>query len=188
LRRQPRSRLLAILIIFALASTNSRAQEAKQLPSPPSPGAAIENAAKATAPNYRQLGALDILTDTEGVDFGPYLKSLLSRVRENWYEHIPPTAEEGKGKLAIEITIQRDGHISDMKLVATSGTVILDRAAWDGIRSSNPFPKLPEGFHGPELMLRCRFYYNPEKLDTTDYAWPRTQGLVQHAVLKQCRR
>lgn len=153
---------------------------------PPSPGAAIENAAKATAPNYRQLSAVDILTDTQGIDFGPYLKSLLSRVRENWFAHIPELVEQRTGKLAIEFTVQRDGHISDMKLIATSGDVMLDRSAWDGIRSSNPFPKLPEGFYGPQLTLRCRFFYNPAQFDLTDHVRPEVgRDPVQHVVLKQ---
>lgn len=176
-------RILATAAVFAC--TRSWTQEPKQLPAPASPGTAIESAAKATVPNYRQFGAVDILTDTEGVDFAPYLKPLLSRVREEWYAHIPEPVQRRAGKLAIEFTIDRDGHISDMELVATSGDVMLDRPAWDAIRSSNPFPKLPEGFHGAKLVLRCRFYYNPGNADLTHYTWPSTQDLMQHAVLKQ---
>jgi len=118
-----------------------------------------------TGAHGRQLGALDILSDTQGVDFGPYLQRLLQDVRQNWYHLIPESAEMKKGKLAIEFAITRDGKVADMKLVATSGDVALDRPAWGSITASNPFPPLPSDFTGPYLALRFRFYYNPDKAD-----------------------
>lgn len=118
-----------------------------------------------TGAHGRQLGALDILSDTQGVDFGPYLQRILEDVRLNWYRLIPESAEMKKGKLAIEFAITKDGNIADMRLVATSGDAALDRAAWGGIYTSNPFPPLPNEFNGPYLALRFRFYYNPDKSD-----------------------
>jgi TonB family protein len=118
-----------------------------------------------TGARGRQLGALDILSDTQGVDFGPYLQRVLEEVRDNWYRLIPESAEMKKGKLAIEFAITRDGNIADMRLIATSNDSALDRAAWGGITTSNPFPPLPNEFTGPYLALRFRFYYNPDKSD-----------------------
>jgi TonB family protein len=111
----------------------------------------------------RPQGGLDVLSDTQGVDFGPYLQRILQDVRENWYRLIPESAEMKKGKLAIEFAITKDGKIADMRLVATSNDAALDRAAWGGITASNPFPPLPSDFTGPFLALRFRFYYNPDK-------------------------
>lgn len=118
-----------------------------------------------TGARGRQYGAFDVLSDTQGVDFGPYLQRILEDVRQNWYRLIPESAEMKKGKLAIEFAITKDGKIADMRLVATSNDVALDRAAWGGITSSNPFPPLPSEFTGPYLALRFRFYYNPDKSD-----------------------
>jgi len=118
-----------------------------------------------TGARGRQQGALDILSDTQGVDFGPYLQRILQDVKENWYRLIPESAEMKKGKLAIEFAITRDGKIADMRLVASSNDTALDRAAWGGITASNPFPPLPSEFTGPYLALRFRFYYNPDKAD-----------------------
>lgn len=118
-----------------------------------------------TGARGRAQGNLEILSDTQGVDFGPYLQRILEDVRENWYRLIPESAEMKKGKLAIEFAITKDGKIADMRLVATSNDVALDRAAWGGITASNPFPPLPSEFNGPYLALRFRFYYNPEKSD-----------------------
>lgn len=118
-----------------------------------------------TGAHGRQQGALDILSDTQGVDFGPYLQRILQDVREKWYLLIPESAEMKKGKLAIEFAITKDGQVADMKLVASSGDVALDRPAWGSIIGSNPFPRLPSEFTGPYLSLRFRFYYNPDKAD-----------------------
>jgi TonB family protein len=109
------------------------------------------------------LWTIEILSDTQGVDFGPYLDSAMLRVRENWYRLIPESAEKKKGKLAIEFAITKDGHVSGMKLVESSGDVALDRPAWGGITSSDPFPALPSEFGGQYLALRFRFEYNPDK-------------------------
>src|ERR1700676_3938784 len=147
------------------------------------PGQAIQQAAQGAAANRagaagqqgdfglgtgahgRQLGALDILSDTQGVDFSPYLQRILQDVKENWYHLIPESAEMKKGKLAIEFAITKDGTVADMRLIATSGDVALDRPAWGSITASNPFPPLPAEFTGPYLALRFRFFYNPDKAD-----------------------
>jgi TonB family protein len=118
-----------------------------------------------TGAHGRQYGAFDVLSDTQGVDFGPYLQRILQDVKDNWYRAIPESAEMKKGKLAIEFAITKDGKVADMRLVATSNDVALDRAAWAGISASNPFPPLPSDFTGPYLALRFRFYYNPDKAD-----------------------
>jgi TonB family protein len=118
-----------------------------------------------TGAHGREQGALDILSDTQGVDFGPYLQRILQDVRDNWYHLIPESAEMKNGKLAIEFAITKDGKVADMRLVASSGDVALDRPAWGSITASNPFPPLPNNFTGPFLALRFRFYYNPDKAD-----------------------
>jgi TonB family protein len=151
---------------------------------PVSPGSAIQQAARAAAANRggyggergdfglgqgqrgQAQGNLDILSDTQGVDFGPYLNRILHAVRENWYLHIPESVRDGKkGKLAIEFAILKDGSIAGMQLTNSSGDIPLDRAAWAGITDSNPFPPLPAEFPGQYLSLRFRFYYNPDQSD-----------------------
>lgn len=116
----------------------------------------------------RTFGNLDVLSDTQGVDFGPYLERVLEAVRRNWYALIPEEARAPllkKGKLAIEFAILPDGRVAGMKLVATSGDIPLDRAAWGGITASIPFAPLPSNYHAPYFALRFRFYYNPDKGD-----------------------
>lgn len=109
---------------------------------------------------------LDVLSDTMGVDFGPYLSRIVAVVRMNWYSLIPEEARPPllkKGKVSIEFAILPDGKIMGMRLVGQSGDIALDRAAWGGITASNPFSPLPPEFHGPYLALRFRFFYNPAR-------------------------
>jgi TonB family protein len=116
-----------------------------------------------TGAHGRQVGGLEVLSDTMGVDFGPYLQRVLHDVKQNWYNAIPESAEMKHGNLIIEFAITKDGKVAGMKLVATSGDIPLDRAAWAGITGSDPFPALPSEFGGQYLALRFRFYYNPTK-------------------------
>jgi TonB family protein len=111
---------------------------------------------------------MDILSDTMGVDFGPYLSRVLHDVRQNWYGLIPEVARAPlmkKGNVSIEFAIMKDGSVAGMRLVSPSGDISLDRAAWGGISGSNPFPPLPNEFRGQYLALRFRFFYNPDKHD-----------------------
>jgi TonB family protein len=111
------------------------------------------------------IGPIETLSDTMGVDFGPYLARIVHEVRQNWINLIPESAVMKKGKVSIEFAILKDGRVAGMQLAVggTSGDVALDRAAWGGITASNPFPPLPNEFGGKYLSLRFTFYYNPDK-------------------------
>lgn len=149
-----------------------------------SPGSAIQQAVRAGnrgldsgggVPGFgagvggsKVFGNAEILSDTMGVDFDPYMKRVVNDVRMNWYSLIPESAMPPflkKGNVMIEFVILPDGSISGMNVVQgfSSGDVSLDRAAWGGITKSNPFQPLPKEFKGPYLRLRFRFYYNPDK-------------------------
>jgi TonB family protein len=166
-------------------ATPSAANEFKKYAGSMSAGSALEEATRELAAKHgsgtqqgmggdfglgtgahgRPVGNLEVLSDTMGVDFGPYLQRVLHDVRQNWYNAIPESAQMKKGKLAIEFAITKDGKVAGMKLVATSGDVPLDRAAWAGITASDPFPPLPQEFGGEYLALRFIFFYNPSKED-----------------------
>ena len=116
----------------------------------------------------RVQGNLEVLSDTQGVDFGPYLSRVLQAVRMNWYAIIPESARPPllkKGKVSIQFVILPTGKVAGLQYTGSSGDVALDRAAWGGITASDPFAPLPKEFHGPYLALRFHFYYNPEKGD-----------------------
>jgi TonB family protein len=111
-------------------------------------------------PNFSTEGPV-ILSDTRGVDFGPYLARVVYVVRQNWYAVIPESARLGeKGRVGIIFEIVKDGSVPQIRLVASSGSGALDRAALASIRASNPFPPLPQQFTGKHLVLQFVFLYN----------------------------
>ncbi|MHB1701660.1 MAG: TonB family protein [Acidobacteriaceae bacterium] len=141
-------------------------------------GEAIRQAARQTASGQGQYGdygdnanpdhqgvasGLEVLSDTMGVDFGPYLERLHHDIQMNWEPLIPESARPPllkQGVTGIRFIILPNGKIGDIKLESPSGDVSLDRAAWGGILGASPFPPLPAAFHGPDLELRCGFFYN----------------------------
>ncbi len=111
-----------------------------------------------------RMGNLDILSDTQGVDFGPYLSRALQSIKNNWYNLIPEEARAPlmkHGKVTIRFLIMANGKVGGLFIETPSGDIPLDRAAYGGITGSDPFSPLPHEFHGPYLALRIRFYYNP---------------------------
>jgi TonB family protein len=110
--------------------------------------------------NFSTEGPI-ILSDTRGVDFGPYLARILMIVKQNWYAVIPESARLGeKGRTAIVFEILKDGSVPQIRLVGSSGHLPLDRAALASIRTSIPFPPLPQEFTGRHLVLQFNFLYN----------------------------
>lgn len=119
---------------------------------------------------YQDLGPQDpnlnipgpqILSDTMGVDFNPYLLRILSLVRRNWYAVIPEIARLGKqGRVVLQFSILRNGNVPDLVLASGSGTESLDGAALSSIRLSSPFPPLPPEFPGQDIRLRFIYLYN----------------------------
>ncbi|TAM82104.1 MAG: TonB C-terminal domain-containing protein [Acidobacteria bacterium] len=111
-------------------------------------------------PNFSTSGPI-ILSDTRGVNFGPYLARVVYIVRRNWYAVIPESARLGeKGRVALVFEIVKDGSVPQLRLLASSGSQALDQAALASIRASNPFPPLPQQFTGNHLVLEFIYFYN----------------------------
>ena len=116
----------------------------------------------------KTLDQAEILTDTMGVDFGPYLARITEIVRSNWYNVLPPSVYPPilkQGKLSLEFYILKDGKAVGLQVRTSSGDIALDRAAWASITASNPFPPLPREFPGQNLGLRFYYFYNLEITD-----------------------
>lgn len=113
-------------------------------------------------------GPIDVLTDTRGVDFGPYLTQLLKTVRDRWYRAIPDSARpplKKKGIVLIAFRIMKNGAITDLHYSQSSGDSALDSAARQGVASAAPFQPLPREFPCQYVALQFHFYYNLEKGD-----------------------
>jgi TonB family protein len=116
------------------------------------------------APNQKGLGAgMEILTDTQGVDFNPWLQKLHYIIQTAWEPLIPESVYpplNKRGVVGIRFTIGKDGKLEHIVLETPSGDVALDKAAWGAIVGPQPFPPLPKEFPGKEVEIRGGFFYN----------------------------
>ncbi len=112
---------------------------------------------------------VQILSDTMGIDFGPYLQRVVSQVRERWYSVIPESAKGPmfkRGEVIVDFAILKNGGVAGLRIQKSSGDDSLDRSAFGAVTKANPLPPLPDNFSRPFLQLRFRFQYNPEKKPT----------------------
>jgi outer membrane biosynthesis protein TonB len=174
-------------------SSQSSQTTAQMQPSPQnpfkvgSPGSSVQGAIQSVAANHgasgsgfggdygtvpirqkaAQLGGMEILSDTQGVDFGAYLKRLHVVIQNRFDVEIPQVARPPimkKGLVVIEFAILKDGTITSIKMVSSAGDVALDRGAW-GTLTFGPAPQLPAQFTGDFILMRGYFYYNPDRKD-----------------------
>ncbi|HZB88440.1 MAG TPA: cell envelope integrity protein TolA, partial [Terracidiphilus sp.] len=109
-------------------------------------------------------GGVQILSDTQGVDFNSWLHRWYVETEHTWDPLIPDEVNPPilkQGAVQIRFKVGPNGRIIEgsMVLEGRSGDTGLDRAAWGALTGSN-YPPLPHDFHGPYLELRALFLYN----------------------------
>ena len=109
------------------------------------------------------MGPAEILSDTQGVNFNPYLRRILQEIYDQWIPLIPEEARpplSKSGVTMIRFTILPDGTIGAMHLDGSTHDDALNKAAWGSITGVGQFPQLPSQFHGPNLELRIHYLVN----------------------------
>ncbi|HXR39386.1 MAG TPA: hypothetical protein VN776_09850 [Terracidiphilus sp.] len=109
-------------------------------------------------------GGVEVLSDTQGVDFRNWLQRWHRETENTWDPLIPDEVNPPilkSGMVAIRFKVLPNGRLMDgsLMLEGRSGDTALDRAAWGALTGSN-YPPLPRDFHGPYLELRAYFLYN----------------------------
>jgi TonB family protein len=136
-----------------------------------SPGQSLRDAANAAARgvggnygigegSHNGPAGVEILSDTQGVDFTSYIKRLLRILYNSWVPLIPEETRpplNKEGQTLIRFTINSDGTIGGMGLDWSTKDSAIDRAAWGSITGVGQFPPLPKEFRGPNLTLRVNF-------------------------------
>lgn len=157
---------------FTMSSPGSSVSQAIQnaATSHPSTGGTFGGGERGSGlrPKVDHRGAMEIMSDTLGVDFGSYMKRLHVTVEDHWFPLIPEIALPPmmkKGRVVIEFAIMKDGSIQGLSIVSSSGDLALDRAAYGALMNAVPLPRLPPEYSGQFLKIRAAFYYNPEKND-----------------------
>jgi TonB family protein len=105
--------------------------------------------------------AAEVVSDTQGVDFAPYMRQTLSMLKKSWVSSLPEGVAHNGSEAVIRFTISQNGSISAMVLQDSSHQIAVDRAAWGSITGVGQFPSLPADFNGPSLTLNVHFRTKP---------------------------
>ena len=102
-----------------------------------------------------------IVSDTQGVDFSPWLHLIYYRVRDNWYSVIPELIRTGtKGKVVLIFDVRNNGRAESLQVLRSSGLSPYDRAAVSSVKLSEPFPSFPTAFKGELITVQFTYTYN----------------------------
>jgi TonB family protein len=98
--------------------------------------------------------------DTKGVEFGPWLRRFVNRVRRSWF--IPMSAYTMRGHVVIQFNIHRNGTITDVVVAQPSSIESFNIAAYNAIIGASPVDPLPPEYPSPQAFFTVTFYYNEE--------------------------
>ena len=99
--------------------------------------------------------------ETQWYDWGDYAEGMVRRIRQNWYDNMPSVIRLGlKGVVTIRFTIQRDGTLTDITTLESSGIPPFDFAAKKALELSSKLAPLPADFPKGNERVTCQFYYN----------------------------
>jgi TonB family protein len=98
--------------------------------------------------------------DTKGVEFGPWLRRFVARVRRAWF--IPMAAYTMRGHVVIQFNIHRNGTITDVAIVQPSDIESFTIAAYNAIVGASPVDPLPPEYPSEQAFFTVTFYYNEQ--------------------------
>ena len=98
--------------------------------------------------------------DTKGVEFGPWLRRFVARVRRAWF--IPMAAYTMSGHVVIQFNIHRNGTITDVAIVKPSNIESFTIAAYNAIVGASPVDPLPPEYPSEQAFFTVTFYYNEQ--------------------------
>jgi TonB family protein len=102
---------------------------------------------------FVQIGAT---VNTKGVEFGPWFRRFIMRVREN---ALAPDAVVS-GRVVVTFNVRKNGSIADITIASPSPVEDLNRAASDALMASSPFQPLPTDYPDDQAFVTVTFDYN----------------------------
>ena len=104
----------------------------------------------------QQMGPL--FFDPQGADFTVWVNHFKNEVYRNWI--VPQPAILGfRGHVDLEFTVERDGRLTNLRMLKSSGTPALDRAAQNALLGSR-LMALPADYRPARVSMQVSFFYN----------------------------
>ena len=92
------------------------------------------------------------------MEFGPWVRRFLAQVRRNWF--IPYAAMSLRGHVSVSFNVHKNGSITDIAVVGSTGIEAFNNSSFNAIAASNPTLPLPPeypcgpGVHHHHLLLQ----------------------------------
>ena len=119
---------------------------------------AAQSARGLASGTVQQMGTSPLLFDPQGADFTAWTNHFKNEVYRNWI--VPPSVSMGiRGQVDLEFLVERDGRMSGVRILRSSGTPALDRAARNALLGSRFLP-LPADFRPAQVAMQVSFFYN----------------------------
>ena len=90
----------------------------------------------------------------QDLNMGPYFAEIRRRVRRNWQ----PSSPGNNRHTVLAFSIQRNGQVTGLRIVQSSGSEKVDRDSVAAVQKSAPFAALPANF--PDETLDVKFSFN----------------------------
>jgi protein TonB len=112
-----------------------------------------------TLPDFEDTSKGGVTLQVDNMRYYGYLQRLKESIQGRW---IYPKSDQQKGNygdVILEFTINKDGSLSAVRLIRTSGHRSLDEAAMDSIKNAAPFWALPDDWHAKTFTIKGHFVY-----------------------------
>jgi TonB family protein len=98
--------------------------------------------------------------DPQGADFTAWLNQFKDQLYEHW---VPPAPPEGRRlRVNVELTVERAGAVSRVRILEGSRNADFDKAAQAAVRGARFLP-LPKAFPAASLTIELPFTYASKK-------------------------
>ena len=97
--------------------------------------------------------------DEKGVEFAPWwVRRFLAQIRKNL--SLPHAANTLRGHVSVSFNVHKDGSISDIAVVNSTGIEAFNNSSFNAIAESSPVPPLPAEYPDEKALITITFYYN----------------------------
>jgi protein TonB len=112
---------------------------------------------EATSSHYTAEATVSL--DSQDVKYVSYLTKIKKKIEPLWHYPEPARTIGLQGKLAIRFSIVRDGQLTRLELLSSSGHPLLDEQALKAVRGAAPYFPLPERLQISRLHINASFEY-----------------------------
>jgi protein TonB len=121
---------------------------------------AREAGAKIAKKTEGQQEKSSIAFDVKGFKYDGYMMRLKDKIEGIWQYPSDAATRGIYGDLYLSFTIRKNGSLSKVELVRTSGYRSLDEAAMKALKDAAPYWPLPEDWKEEELTIKGHFIYS----------------------------